>query len=235
MIIARLALMIALVAAMGVELAAHESSGEAGPADHYVYQLAAPGTYQLPVIKPARGGIVLDDRGATHELRELLTGQFTLLAFVYTRCGDLCPLATMRFSQLRDLADQSFKGKLRLITMSFDPEHDTPEMMAGFAEAWRGPEVAGSVPWLFLTAPSREAIAPLLAAYDQPLAPEVDPKGRSSSIGHLMRVFLIDDRARIRNIYSPDFLDPRLMLNDLLTIDTSSLAGKPKGSGRPGE
>jgi cytochrome oxidase Cu insertion factor (SCO1/SenC/PrrC family) len=163
------------------------------------------------------------------------TGQFTLLAFVYTRCGDLCPLATMRLSQLRDLADQSFKGKLRLITMSFDPEHDTPEMMARFAEAWRGPEVTGSVPWLFLTAPSPEAIAPLLAAYDQPLAPKVDPKGRSSSIGHLMRVFLIDDRARIRNIYSPDFLDPRLMLNDLLTIDTSSLAAKPKGSGSQGE
>jgi len=34
-------------------------------------------------------------------------------------------------------------------------------------------------------------------------------------------VFLIDEKARIRNIYSPDFLDPRLMVNDLLTLEAS--------------
>jgi protein SCO1 len=220
MTFAKLALPMALIAAMGVESAAHEISRDlAGPADHYVYQLAAPGTYQLPVIKPAMGGIVLDDRGARHELRELLTGQFTILAFVYTRCGDLCPLATMRLAQLRELAGQSYRGKLRLITMSFDPDYDTPETMSAFAEAWRGPDAKGQIPWLFLTAPSRESIEPMLAAYNQPLAPKLNSSNKLGSISHLMRVFLIDDKARIRNIYSPDFLDPRLLLNDLRTLE----------------
>jgi protein SCO1/2 len=219
MFFAKLALVVGLAAAMGVDSAAHESSNEmAGPADHYVYQLAAPGTYQLPVIKPAMGGTVLDDRGAQHELKDLLTGRFTILAFVYTRCGDLCPLATMRLAQLRERADRSYKGKLRLITMSFDPDYDTPQRMAEFSEPWRGTGKAAHIPWLFLTAPSRGAIEPLLAAYNQPLAPIVGKNDASGSISHLMRVFLIDDKARIRNIYSPDFLDPRLLLNDLLTL-----------------
>jgi selenium-binding protein 1 len=47
----------------------------------------------------------------------------------------------------------------------------------------------------------------------------VDVRKDSPTFGK--RVFLIDEKARIRNIYSPDFLDPRLMLNDLLTLEAS--------------
>jgi protein SCO1 len=226
MIFAKLALVAGLITVMGRDLAAHESANKMdGPADHYVYQLAAPGTYQLPVIKPAAGGTVLDERGAQHELIDLLKGRPTILAFVYTRCGDICPLATMRLAQLRELADHSYPGKFHLITMSFDPDYDTPQRMAEFGEAWRGAADVEHMPWFFLTASSREAIEPLLAAYNQPLAPKVDKKDASGAISHLMRVFLIDDRARIRNIYSPDFLDPRLLLNDLLTLDKASRHG----------
>ena len=189
-----------------------------GPADNYVYRLAEPGTYQLPEIKPAGGGMVLDERGRPHELKYLLGGHLTILAFIYTRCGDLCPLATMRMAQLKDQAEQSAVRDLRLITMSFDPDHDTPERMAEFAEAWRGPEAVSGT-WLFLTAPSRQAIKPLLSAYGQPLAPRADKGDGSGSISHLMRVFLIDEHGVVRNIYSPDFLDPRLLLNDLLTLE----------------
>jgi protein SCO1 len=194
---------------------ADESSG---PADRYVYRLAEPGTYQLPAIKPAAGGMVLDEHSRPYELRCLLRGHFTILAFIYTRCGDLCPLATMRMAQLKDQAAGSVVRDLRLITMSFDPDYDTPERMAEFAETWRGAEAMPGSAWLFLTAPSRQAVEPLLSAYGQPLAFPSDQRDGSESISHLMRVFLIDDHGLIRNIYSPDFLDPRLLLNDLLTL-----------------
>jgi cytochrome oxidase Cu insertion factor (SCO1/SenC/PrrC family) len=199
---------------------AHEpSSAIAGPADAYVYQLASPGTYQLPVIKSAASAVVLDERGHKHELKDLLAGPLTILAFIYTRCADLCPLATMRLAQLRELASPAFAGKLRLITMSFDPDYDTPERMAEFAAPWRAEE--SDVPWLFLTGRSRVSISPLLAAYNQPLAPQVQTRDGYAQTSHLMRVFLIDDGARIRNIYSPDFIDPRLLFNDLLTLAQS--------------
>jgi protein SCO1/2 len=66
---------------------------------------------------------------------------------------------------------------------------------------------------------ARLAVTIMLIAYDQPLAPKADMNGGFGTISHLMRVFLIDDSARIRNIFSPDFLDPRLLLNDLLTLE----------------
>jgi len=220
MILARLAITIMLIAAMTAGSAAHQSSSAvSGPADDYVYQLASPGTYQLPVIKPAAGGMVLDESGRAYELTDLLTGRFTILALIYTRCGDLCTLATMRLAQLRDLAGRALGGKLRLITMSFDPDYDTPKRMAEFAEPWRSAGEGANIPWLFLTGRTRASIDPLLAGYDQPLAPKADMSSGLGNISHLMRVFLIDDSARIRNIYSPDFLDPRLLLNDLLTLE----------------
>ena len=222
MIIAKLGIALGLVVAMAVASAAHDGAKHVvGPADNYVYQLAGPGSYRLPVIKDAADGIVLDQTGARHEMRDLLTGHITFLAFIYTRCGDICPLATMRLAQLRDLAGSTDGDKLRLITMSFDPDHDTPERMAEFAKPWLDANDHSRTPWLFLTAPNRAAVEPLLAGYNQPLAPKADKSGASQPISHLMRVFLIDEKARIRNIYSPDFLDPRLMLNDLLTLEAS--------------
>jgi protein SCO1 len=220
MILAKIMLAATLIATMTVGSTAHDGADEvAGPADHYVYRLAAPGSYRLPVIKPAAGGVVLDERGGQWDLKNLITGHFTILAFVYTRCADVCPLATMNLAQLRELATRSYDGRLRLITMSFDPDHDTPQRMAEFAQAWRDPQEDSRVPWLFLTAPTRASIEPVLAAYNQPIAPKADNKNDAlGSISHLMRVFLIDDAARIRNIYSPDFLDPRLLLNDLWTL-----------------
>ena len=101
MIIAKLGIALGLVVAMAVASAAHDGAKHVvGPADNYVYQLAGPGSYRLPVIKDAADGIVLDQTGARHEMRDLLTGHITFLAFIYTRCGDICPLATMRLAQL---------------------------------------------------------------------------------------------------------------------------------------
>jgi len=222
MISAKLGLAFGLVAAMSLGAAAHDGRQHVvGPADNYVYQLATHGSYRLPVIKDAAGGIVIDQTRARHEMRDLLAGHVTLLAFIYTRCGDICPLATMRLAQLRDLAGSAGGEKLRLITISFDPDHDTPERMAEFAKPWLDADDHKHAPWLFLTAPNREGIEPLLAGYNQPLAPTADKNGAFQRISHLMRVFLIDEKARIRNIYSPDFLDPRLLLNDLLTLEAS--------------
>ena len=212
-----------LAAMVAVPSSASESADHiAGPADNYVYQLAPPGSYRLPVIRTAADGIVLDQTGARYDLRDLLTGQITFLAFIYTRCGDICPLATMRLAQLRELAGSADRHKRRLITMSFDPDHDTPQRMAEFAKLWLNTEEQNQIPWLFLTARSRAAVEPLLSGYDQPLPPKNDGSDALRPVRHLMRVFLIDEKARIRNIYSPDFLDPRLMLNDLLTLEASA-------------
>jgi protein SCO1 len=188
-----------------------------GPADHYVYSLAAPGTYQLPAIKRAGDGEVRDETGKPRRLADLTRGKITVLSFVFTQCADLCPLATMRMAEFQDLvaAQAGLAGEVRLVTMSFDPVRDTPERMAEQAALWRsdaGPD------WHFVTAPDQVALQPVLEAYDQAVIALPGEDDAQASLSHVLRVYLIDSHGIIRNIYSADFLDPRLVLNDVLTV-----------------
>lgn len=214
----------AILAAMllsGVALA-HDPASKVeieGPADAYVYELAAPGTYALPRIRQAAGAALLDENGKAVDLGALYKGRLTILAFMYLRCGDVCPLAMTRMADLQVLAaeDPVLSKKLQLISLSFDPAYDTPERMAEHGRAMRLPD-AGAPDWLFLTSQSEAALAPVLKAYNQPVGRKADPDDPSGPLAHLLRVFLIDGQGSIRNIYSADFLDPRLLMNDLKTL-----------------
>ncbi len=187
--------------------------------DRYDYDPPALGSYALPVIKPAADGRVLDETGAARSLRALLDGKITVMAFIYTRCGDICPEATMLLHELHGIAgeDPALRDHLQLITISFDPEHDTPEVMAMHAEALRygGDERAA---WQFLTTSGDDALRPMLDAYDQPIGRKTDPDDPLGPLTHQLRVFLIDGKGQVRNIYSVGFLDPRLVMTDVRTI-----------------
>ena len=223
------------MAAVSHVTAAHEAHNprlEAGRASGYAFPIAKPGSYRLPPIKPATGGAVLDESGRRHVLTDLLRDRVTVLAFIYTRCGDLCPAATLDMSRLQDLAAKHgrLSGRMRLATMSFDPEHDTPEVMRDYAAGWRSAAQA-SPEWFFLTAPDQETIAPMLAAYHQQVGRKRDPASSGGPLNHIFRAFLVDREGLIRNIYSLDFFDPALVLNDVHTL----LLEEEGDPGRPGE
>jgi cytochrome oxidase Cu insertion factor (SCO1/SenC/PrrC family) len=190
-----------------------------GPAAVYAFPLPEPGSYRLPPIRKAAGGPVLAEDGARADLAMLLRGHVTLFSFIYTRCADICPVATMQLAQLRELARQypAVGESLRLVSMSFDPAHDTPSVMAEYGALWRDVADGGSE-WLFLTTPDQATLRPLLAAYDQAVAPASDPEYGTSGLNHILRVFLIDEDGLVRNIYSMDFLDPNLVLRDIQTV-----------------
>ena len=211
---------LALAMAPPAPAAAHEGhKPRAGVREPYAFPIATPGTYRLPPIKRAAGGSVLDETGRRHDLVDLVRGRTTVLSFIYTRCGDVCPTATLDLSQLQDLAgqDRRLRGRMRLITMSLDAEHDTPEVMREFAAQWRSGDRA-SPEWLFLTATDREAIAPVLAAYNQRIDRKPDPASPGGPLNHIFRAFLIDDEGLIRNIYSLEFFQPKLVLNDVHSL-----------------
>jgi hypothetical protein len=67
--------------------------------------------------------------------------------------------------------------------------------------------------WRFLTAPDQTALRPVLDDFGQDA---VRADGQVAS--HVLKVFLVDGRRRIRNVYSTGFLDPRILVNDLLTV-----------------
>jgi protein SCO1 len=199
--------------------AAHEAHDHAsGPAAGYVFPLPEPGSYRLPPLRLASGGSVLTEDGGEADLAELLRDRITVFSFIYTRCADLCPLATARLAQFQDLAaeDPALDDKLRLVSISFDPDHDTPNVMAEYASAWSRPE--GGPEWLFITTSGSGALAPILKAYDQAVDVNPDASDPTGGLNHVLRAFLIDEGGAIRNVYSLDFLDPELVLTDVRTL-----------------
>ena len=200
------------LAALPPAAAAHEGHAPppgAGVRSRYAFPLPAPGSYSLPPIKAAGDGRVLDEDGREQALRQLLLGRVTVLAFIYTRCGDLCPAASLDMSQLQDLAakDRRVSRRMRLVTMSFDPEHDTPQTMRDYAAQFRS-AAAAAPEWLFLTAPDRAALAPVLAAYNQAVDAKADPASAGGPLSHIFRAFLIDRAGPGAQHLQPRFLRP---------------------------
>lgn len=220
---------LALGAAIGaiVPVPAHEGHEHAEarpelslpPSADYDYDPPEPGSYRLPALKAAADGEILDETGAAWSLRDLLEGKLTVVSFIYTRCADVCPLATLLLQDIHEVTieDAALRESMQLVTISFDPEHDTPEVMAMHADAVRNVG-APAAPWRFLTTASTEALKPLLAGYDQPVGRKLDADDPLGPYGHQLRVFLIDRDAEIRNIYTLGFLDPRLVVTDVRTL-----------------
>jgi protein SCO1 len=189
------------------------------PASRYAFPLPEPGSYALPPIKAAGDGQVRGEDGRPHDLGDLVRGQITILSFIYTRCADICPLATLRLMDLHDAAGRApdVASQLRLLSLSFDPEHDSPAVMAEYAEGWRGRKGSGPE-WLFLIPSRARALETILDAYGQAVARKPDPTDPMGPLSHVLRAFLIDRNGMIRNIYSVDYLDPDLMLVDVRTL-----------------
>ena len=178
-----------------------------------------PGTYALPPLGDAADGILLDSSGAAVKLHELLDDKTVVLSFIYTSCSDVngCPLATYVLSQVqkRLAKDERTTANVRLVSVSFDPANDTPQVMADYGRHFRH----HAVDWRFLTAESESRLNPILRDYDQFVIRDRGPDGEPlATMSHVLRVYLIDADKRIRNIYSPSYLHPDLLYADIRTV-----------------
>lgn len=186
-----------------------------------VLEFAAPvpGSYALPSLGAAADGVLLDSSGTAVRLHELYNNKTIVLSFIYTTCPDVngCPLATFVLGQVQQrlMADAEAMSNVRLVTVSFDPENDPPDVMADYGRHFR----RGAIDWRFLTAASETSLAPILDDYDQSVIRDRGPDGKAmSTMSHILRVYLIDSDKRIRNIYSPSYLHADLLYADIRTV-----------------
>ncbi|WP_369159331.1 cytochrome c peroxidase [Candidatus Thiodiazotropha sp. LNASS1] len=185
------------------------------------YTLPAIGGYSLPPLGEAGNGLVLNSEGKQQRLHDLFNDRYVLLAFIYSTCSDVngCPLSSHVFYKIKSAMkrDAMLADRLKLISLSFDPEVDTPEVMKLYANNFRYAGSSGE--WQFITTASHRALQPILQSYNQVIQREVDSSGKASvGYSHVLRVFLIDPQKRIRNIYSVDFLHHDLIINDVKTL-----------------
>jgi protein SCO1 len=186
----------------------------------YDYDPPVAGSYALPVIKMAPDGAIIDSDSKSLDLRQLTHGRITVLSFIYTRCAapKACPYAAGVLSQLHALSanDKELATNMRLISLSFDPDYDTPQRLAEYSEAMRDDK--SGCEWKFVTAKSHPALESILRSYGQAVDQRSNPNDPQGPLYHILRVFLIDRAGCIRNIYSSATLDPRLVLADVKSL-----------------
>jgi len=177
------------------------------------------GSYKLHTLKPAPGGSVLTTDGTRQELSDVLADKISLVSFVYLMCGDVngCPLAT---STLFDIYDTSMLAPIlhdhvQLLTISFDPDRDTVEAIESFSyPILQDDEADQKVVWRVLTTENQAALKPILDGFGQ----VVDRSNDEDRLNHLLRMFLVDRKGNIRNIYGLGLIDPRLLMTDIETL-----------------
>ena len=187
------------------------------------FEPPAPGSYVLHRIMPAPEGRVVGLGGKVEPLSRYTRGAITLLGFIYTTCADPdgCPLAYRVFDALYKEIEGTprLRGKVRFVTLSFDPARDTPDVMRDYAGS-RAVDKGSGLRWYFLTTRSARELMPLVEGFGQDIVTVVD---RSSGkprreLSHVLKVFLIDAAGDVREIYSSMFLHPQTVLNDIETL-----------------
>ena len=178
-----------------------------------------PGSYTLSSYKAASNGDVIDVDGLTKSLHNIYDDKVVLLNFMYSTCTDIngCPLATAVFHKIKNILDKDpdIGEQLSMISLSFDPENDSPDVMKLYGDGTD----SGAVDWKFLTTNSMDDLDPILNKYSKRIIKEYDDKGNYiGSISHILRVFLIDKEKNIRNIYSVSFLHSDVLINDVKTL-----------------
>jgi protein SCO1 len=158
--IAAIAELIALIWIAGSAIQARAQ--EMDHSHHHHHQATAPAAqekrsvenYTLPAL-----ALLRQDGGKAGFPAELDDGRPVMLNFIYTSCTAICPVTTQVFSQVQDKLGAD-KGKLHMVSVSIDPEYDTPARLDAFAKKYKAGEQ-----WQFYTG-TREASIAVQKAFD---------------------------------------------------------------------
>src|SRR5262245_3900573 len=161
----------------------------------------------LPKIAPAPDFALTSQDGAPVKLADY-RGKVVAVTFIFTLCADTCPVLTPMMSFVQDQLGNDFGEKVRFVSITIDPERDTPEVLKDYAQAF-GANLSG---WAFLTG-APDAIRDLTRRYGV-----FASKSASGNIDHTFLTSIIDQRGILRVQYLGVRFDPDEFRRDLLKL-----------------
>jgi protein SCO1/2 len=179
---------------------------------------AAPAS-RLAVIRQAPDFTLTTQAGDTLRLAKL-EGKVLLVSFIFTTCNGTCPATTHRMGQVQEAlkAHGLWKeGGVRFLSITLDPRRDTPEVLRSYMRIYD----ADATHWSFLTGPP-EQVEKTIRAWDMWVRPTAN-----GQLDHPSRIFLVDRRGRVREIYDLNFLKPAWVVEDIRL-----LLGESEGADR---
>jgi protein SCO1/2 len=101
---------------------------------------------RLPIIGTAPEFALKSQDGAPVSLRSF-RGKAVAVTFIFASCTDTCPVLTNNMARVQDELGPAFGAKIAFVSITVDPERDTPEVLKKYAENF-GANLKG---WVFLT------------------------------------------------------------------------------------
>jgi protein SCO1/2 len=159
---------------------------------------------RLPVVGPAPLFTLTAATGERLALADL-RGKVLAVTFIYASCTDTCPLLTAKMVVIQRRLGADFGPRISFVSITVDPEVDTPEVLRGYARA----QSADAEGWSFLTGTPVE-IKDVLRRYG--VYARKNPRG---DVDHLFLTSLIDRKGMLRVQYLGVRFDPAEMQADL--------------------
>jgi cytochrome oxidase Cu insertion factor (SCO1/SenC/PrrC family) len=175
----------------------------------------------LPVIAELPDFTLTEASGRSVSRRDL-AGAPWVADLIFTSCGGICPAMSKEMASLQSQTEDL--PQVRLVSISVDPERDTPERLAEYARRFG----ADPARWFFLTGDAGTIRTLARNGLLLPVA-DGDPARGDEEVLHSSRFVLIDAQGRMRSSY--DVRDPEAMLR--LRGDLRQLVQSERGARAP--
>jgi protein SCO1/2 len=137
-----------------------------------------------------------------------LRGKVVAVTFIYATCVDTCPLLTAKMAGMQKRLGPDFGSKVRFVSITVDPERDTPQVLAQYARN-HGADPAG---WAFLTGTPAE-IREVGRRYGI-----FAKKTERGDVDHTFLTSIVDQRGILRVQYLGVRFDPDEFLRDVRSL-----------------
>ena len=161
----------------------------------------------LPKIKLAPEFTLTNQEGKRLALKDL-RGKVLAITFIYASCTDTCPLLTVKMVGLQNQLGAAFGSQVKFVSITVDPERDTPEILKRYGEAHH----ANFNGWAFLTGTPAEIrdVAKRFGIYYKKM-----PRG---DVDHTFLTSLVDQSGTLRVQYMGVQFKSEEMLRDLQSL-----------------
>jgi protein SCO1/2 len=167
-------------------------------------------------VAPLNEGDPLPEYRFTNQLGQVIStaqfkGQALAITFLFTRCPfpQYCPLLTGNFAEAQKklLSLSHAPTNWHLLTISFDPGYDTPEVLQRYAEA----HGADAKRWTFATGSQRD-----VTAIGEQFGLVFWKDGDNGLISHNLRAVVIDASGRVQKIFTGNEWQPADLVSEMM-------------------
>lgn len=135
----------------------------------------------------------LTERGGRTITKKDLLGKVWVTSFIFTRCAGPCPQITGSMARLQ--GEMKGQPDFRLVTITVDPEHDTPPVLANYAERFN----ADPERWLFLTGEPKAVYGLIRDSFKLHAEQTKEPDRRpGEEVFHSTKLALVDRQGQVR-------------------------------------